>query len=466
MSVPLNTLTDAVTIILQARDAELSGNFSSIKDVLEPIWDSATPPDFAEYEPAIRAELIKYAGLYLNHAGWAEGRVGYQLRAKDALTNAVDLFTSLDDAEKTADAQILLAKCYYYLGELEEFRDLLTMVSGRFGAAHPATIRIQLNQISVLHFQGDYDSAAAVLQSVGESIPDCAEERLVIQYHNLAGIVFQHVEQSDRSLAHLNKAVALSKHAQNRTYLGLNLNEIAIWNRRHKHYATAHDYADRAIKVLPDGLTAHAHETHALTYLDEGRLAQALQSIDLALRFLLKTENHDAQMEALLTKCRCLAKLRRFPESMRVYAQLSQIANECGGHVIDKYTQAFCEILSLGKPEITGVRVPRFECEFSYSGRPLFFSVNRRTMRDMNIEASSVVLTSRLYTPVDGLNILVHGENGLETARLVHNDLCTIIQRADGEFVAQDGPEAVGAILGYCPLSEAQGDVVTFKKLP
>ena len=102
MKSPTLNSRDLNLLIADARDAEMCRDIDLVRHTLSVVWeDIEAPPDYSRFAIPIRAELLRLSGVLLSHHGKSRGLAEYQLRAKDLLTTAIDLFESEGDQIKT-----------------------------------------------------------------------------------------------------------------------------------------------------------------------------------------------------------------------------------------------------------------------------------------------------------------------------------------------------------------------------
>ena len=154
MKITSSTLTsaDVYQAINEARDAELCRNLDLFREVLSTFWDDfEKEPELPTLSPVAQAELLRLCGVFLSQFGRAKGLPDYQLRAKDVLTRAAELFEAQRYSEKAAETRVSLANCYWFSGEISEYDDILRSIEAEFSTetVHPVSIQIKLNRIFV-----------------------------------------------------------------------------------------------------------------------------------------------------------------------------------------------------------------------------------------------------------------------------------------------------------------------------
>jgi tetratricopeptide (TPR) repeat protein len=349
MKSPTLNSRDLLLLIDCARNAEMCRDLDLLRELLSQVWkDDEIDPNYSTFSEEIQAGLLRLSGVYVSERGRSRGWIDQQIRAKNILTQAIDIFASLGNREKSAEASISLAACYWYSGEVEEYNAILRTLETEFEANQCVYLQIQLNRIAYLDWQGDYDHALAIIDSLGECVETCPDQKLQAQFHNQAGITCQLVGENDKSVEQLLKASDVSRSLKNDIFLGLNLNCLAMTCRQASDFAAAHIYATEAISVFGSvgdtGWIPNVLDTRALIYLDEGRHDEALDTIDKAVSLFSGSEDYSGRVEAMFTKCRCLLRLHRGAEAFTLFSELGHLASvRIGETALHKYAKLLTE---------------------------------------------------------------------------------------------------------------------------
>jgi len=208
------TSADVTRLIEEARDAELCRNFDLSRDILSPFWkDFESEPELSAFTSPIRGEFLRLCGVFLSEYGRARGLPYYQIRAKDLLSCAADLFEAENLRDKAAEARVGLANCYWFSGEINEYDDILQSIKAEFGAdpGHPVSIQIKLNNIFVAIWRKELKEAQSLIDTVANVITANHHYRLRTQFHNLAGIAFRLAKDLNKSAIHLREAVHIAR---------------------------------------------------------------------------------------------------------------------------------------------------------------------------------------------------------------------------------------------------------------
>lgn len=342
---------DTLSLIEDARNAELCRDISSLRNILLKVWDDNNRlPDFAEYEPAIRAELLRLSGFFLTFYGRSRNLRDCQFQAKDLLTKAIDIFDSEGLVDKAAESKIILAFCYWNTGEISEAEAILALVENDFAnnKLHPVYLQIQINRLLILTWNGEYDEAVNTINKISSSMAFCNDFRLRAMFHSEAGIIFRRTKSFESAVYHYQEALRLAKKSQNTRFIALNLNNLALLYRDVKDFKSSHESVDKSFKMYLDlgdkGWLPHVLDTKALIYIDENKFDEALKTIEDALAYFYQGEDYNGLTSALWTKIRCLLQLKRTEDAFITFVELERFASENIGEVaVRKFAKKLTE---------------------------------------------------------------------------------------------------------------------------
>lgn len=341
------TQKEALHLIGKAREAELCRDIDLLKDILFVVWeDIEEPPNYSEFEDPIRAELLRLSGFLLSQYGKSHGLTEYQMRAKDLLTVAIELFQGEDDRTKAAEASIAMAVAYWFAGEVVECDSILNSVEEEFTSDcnYSIMLAVKLNRIGCLTWLGQFETAIEIIEAFGPLVELCPDLKLQAQFHNHAGIIYRKMNLIDKSIFHLRLAIEISKKFKSYRFQGLSMNCLAMTFRDAGDYASAHLYISEALSVFETigdtGWVPNVLDTRALILLDEGRVEEAMETIDQAVALFSESEDYSGWTEAMFTKCRCLLRLGRTPEALDLFAELGHLASvKIGEAALRKYSK-------------------------------------------------------------------------------------------------------------------------------
>lgn len=346
----LLTLAALLELIDEARNAELCRDIETLREILRPVWsDIETLPDYSHFETAVAAELLRLSGVFMSFYGLAKNLKDYQLKGKDLLTNAVAEFQKIPLPEKAAEANVNLSFCYWNLDEVANAEAILEIVENDFGKnlLNPIYLQICVNRLMICYHKNSRESIEQGLKLINEiktPMEFCSDSRLQGMFHTQAGILFTNNGEYEKGVFHHNEAIRFAEKANNRMYVGMNLNNLAFLYKEINDFKQAGDCADAAInKFVEIGhrtLLAHTLDTKALIFLEWHKPGQALETINEALEIFQKGEDFRGWTAALWTKIKILLKLRRSSSALMLFGELQQIAFEkIGETAARKFTE-------------------------------------------------------------------------------------------------------------------------------
>lgn len=328
------TLTEILELIEVARNAEISRDISGLREALETVCDDVEQPPEYDFEEAVNAELYRLHGVYASFFGLFQSLKHWQIKSKNFLTRAIDLFEETGSHEKAAEAKINLSFCYLNLDETDNADALLNLVEAEFGhnPLNHVCLQLQINKLLICQYRRHIKEGLRIVKEISEPMSFCGDFRLQAMFHNQAGILFRADRQYEKAIFHLNEAIRYSVKAKNYVYVGANLNNLAYLFKEAQKYDAALEKANAAIKqfraIKHYGYLAHTLDTKALICLDSGHVAEALRAIDAALDIFRRGEDYRGLTEALWNKIRIHFALERHEESLEIYAELYRTAEE------------------------------------------------------------------------------------------------------------------------------------------
>ncbi|HEX8287874.1 MAG TPA: tetratricopeptide repeat protein [Pyrinomonadaceae bacterium] len=345
------TTAELFLIIEEAKNAELCRNVRLSQEILRNVWDDfAIDPKFDYCEPKIRAELFRLCGVFLSLYGSARNKNDFQLRGKNLLTKAINIFEAEGLHDKSAEANVMLAFCYWNGGEVEECEAVLETIESGFAEnqLHPVYLQSCVNRMMTLYYNEKFQEALSIIEKLTVPMEFCMDARLQAMFHNQAGIIYRSIGKYGKAAYHLNEAIRFAKRANNPLFVGINFNNLAFLYKEMSNLAQAHHCVSESIKVLEKlnhlGLLPHFLDTKAAIFLDEGKSIEALKTIEESIELFRQGEDYRGLVASLWTKVRCLFRLDLKDEALFIYTELQQIAAErIGKTAVRKYEKALAD---------------------------------------------------------------------------------------------------------------------------
>src|SRR5207249_133928 len=106
-----------------AKQFEKIGEYEKAYDALVEFWpDRTQPPKLEGLDESARAEILLRTGALAGWLGAANQIEGGQEKAKDLITQSIDLFEKLERIHRVAEAGGELALAYWREGSYDEAR--------------------------------------------------------------------------------------------------------------------------------------------------------------------------------------------------------------------------------------------------------------------------------------------------------------------------------------------------------
>ncbi|MCD9185692.1 MAG: hypothetical protein LUM44_04620 [Pyrinomonadaceae bacterium] len=294
---------------------------------------------FLEFENPLRAELFRLYGFYLTFAGRAKNKKDFHLRAKDALTIAIELFEKENLSEKAAESKVILAFAYWNNGEVPNAEALLDMVEMEFSENkfHPVNLQIKINRMMLLCWAERLTEAQEISAEILKSLDFCNDMRLRAMYHAEAAILFHHSLKYSKSLIHFNETIRLAKEAKLLNFLALNYNNFSLFYLDNNNYGKAHFYSKQSLEILEEighiGWIPHVLDSRANIYLAEQKFKTAQNYIEKSLEMFQKSDDFKGLAAALWTKCLILLRQSQTEDALLVFGELEVVALQNIGEV-------------------------------------------------------------------------------------------------------------------------------------
>jgi len=347
-----------LTILLEeAKNAELCRDIAASRKIFSSFWqDIEVDPDVSDFEAIIQAELLRLCGFFLSSFGHSQGKANYQLRGKDLLTRAIEIFEKLNHLDNTAEARVMLALCYWYEGEIEECESILQFTEEQFkeNQLHPIYLQIRLNRLMTLHWKKDCQKAVEIIEELKIPMELCQDWRLKTMYHNQAGIFYCLLGKYDKAVSNQNEAIRFARRIKSSRFVATVLNNFAFLDMRMGDFKAAHSHIEEAVSLFKNlndsGWIPHALDTKALILNKENRCREALETIESAISYFTKGDDYSGLVDAFWTKIQILLRLDQKSEALILFSELTSLASQrMGEFAVQKYADLFADVLYAGK---------------------------------------------------------------------------------------------------------------------
>src|SRR3989442_5262733 len=322
---------------------EKTGEYEAACEALSEFWPELDGPlNLNELDEATKADVLQRVGALAGWLGSTDQTEGSQERAKDLITQSLDLFQHLGLSERVAEARGDLALSYWREGSYDEARATLAEALDSLGEKDSDLRALLLIRAGIIAARTQQLHEAMRLYSDASPFLDRSEDHaLKGSFHIEYGLVFRRLAAPENREDYLDRALmeytAASFHferAGNTRYLARVENNLGYLFFTISKYKEAHKHLDRARRfffALSDmSMIAQVDDTRARTLLAEGRVAEAERVARNAVRTLEKGDEQAVLAEALTTHGVAHARLGDYPSAKRLLERAIEVAETTG----------------------------------------------------------------------------------------------------------------------------------------
>lgn len=339
----LTTSERAALCCRLAKQLEKAGEYEAACEALSEFWpDDLGTPRLQGLDQATTAQVLLRVGALSGWLGSIHHADGSQEKAKNLITQSVEIFEELGHGDLAAEARSDLALCYWREGSFDEARIHLAnavRTAGDEDKDLKAVILIRAGMVEVearrlnaaLRF---YDEAGPLLErSCDHSLRGSFHSQLALLCNNLA-TTDQRDDYVDRALIEFAAAGFHFGQAGHARYGGCTENNLAFLFLTIGKFDEAHKHLDRARNLLlgiKDSVdVARVDDTRARTLLAEGRLREAERYARSAVNTLEKGDEQALLAEALTTHGIALARMGTHPRARVLLQRAIEVAETAG----------------------------------------------------------------------------------------------------------------------------------------
>lgn len=346
-----------------------AGQYEAARDALGELWRGVGERPHLEglKHQATAAEVLLQSGVLTGWLGSVRNITGAQEQAKDLITEALRMFTTLRQLGKVAEAQYELGICYWRVGAFDEARVVLdTAAGGVVDQDAELRAKILIRRSLIETWACRYHDALDVLREA-EPLFEGLNDAFRGRWHGQMGSVLRHLgaaegraDYLDRAIIEYTAAIYHYEQAGHERYCAVNLNNLVMLFYRLGRFLEAHEHLDRAVEIferLKDpGNLAQVNETRARVLVAEQRHAEAEQIVESAIKVFERGGEQSCLADALTIQATALARLGRHDRSLAVFRRAISVAAEGGSR--EKAGQASLSLIEehgetrLGEVEI------------------------------------------------------------------------------------------------------------------
>ncbi|HEV7378063.1 MAG TPA: sigma 54-interacting transcriptional regulator [Pyrinomonadaceae bacterium] len=382
-----------------AKELEEAGNYEAARNALGELWRRiGERPKIEELDEHTAAEVLLRAGSLTGWIGSSQQIEGAQETAKNLISESGNIFESLGEKEKAAEAETDLAYCYWREGAFEEARAILRTVLDCLTNKEGEVKAIALLRSAIVELSANRNNdALRLLTDAAPLVEASRSHALKGKYHGNLGIILKNLSNDEQREDYHGRALvecaAASFHyeqAGHTRYRARNENSLGFLYFKAARFIEAHEHLDRArrlfISLKDSGIVAQVDETRARALLAQGKNADAERIVRLAVRTLGKGDERFALAEALATHGTALARLGHCEQARSALQRAVEVAEQAGS--LDRAGQAALTMI-----EELGERLTLDEMQSIYNRADelLTHSTDRATLSRLRSCARQVV---------------------------------------------------------------------------
>lgn len=299
-----------VELLHDVFDLERSGQFDQALHELRVVWEDTTErPETGDLEPRLTAETYLRCGAIIGFLGHIRQIPTAQDRSRNLLTDARSMFLELYDPAKIAECENYLALAYWRTGESNEAISWIEEAQSH-ELPEESDVRLYSYVIRdlILLSQKKFAEVCSNFERDRTFFANDTHPFLAGSLYNNFGLASRNLGDTDGALLALETARDLFVSSGNKLQIALAENNLAYLYKTLKRFKSAHAAVDRSIQLYREikdrtreGFT---WDTKALIFFDEGKFEEALETVEVGIKILGKSENYAYLTETILTKAK------------------------------------------------------------------------------------------------------------------------------------------------------------------
>jgi tetratricopeptide (TPR) repeat protein len=302
-------ISDEIKEIIQdAKQHESIGRYDDAAKILSKYWKNKNErPDVSELNKAEQAEILLRCGSLAGYIGSCNQKKDAQELAQTLITKASHLFSLPEDAEKLAECETYLALSYLRTGQFDEARSWIN-AAFEYDIDNKCEARLYTHILEgmILFREGKYVELVNKCKMLEPLFRKSQFYILQGDFNNNYAFGLMELGDKNGALSRFELAKTFYTRTNHYLYLAGLENNLAIFFKREKVYTEAHRSAKAArevFKKLGDKTReGYSIDTQAQIYLAEGKLEEALECANEAVKMLSDGENYCYLANSMQTK--------------------------------------------------------------------------------------------------------------------------------------------------------------------
>ena len=325
-----------------AKELEKAGEYEAGFEVINEFWVDLQAGQLEQLDEQTRAAVLLRVGALTGWLGDAHQVNGDQEKAKDLITQSIELFGSSGFSVGVAEARGDLALCYTREGAFDDAR--ITLRSALDGLQsdeiYLRAILLIRAAIVELHSQ-QLNEAFRFFVEAEALVEQTGNDALRGSFHMHRAMLFRRLAAPkkdehliDQALLENTAASFYLERAGHNRYLARVENNLGFLFFTIGKFKESHSHLDRArhffLELKDIGAVAQVDDTRARTLLAEGKLKEAERYARQAVKTLEKGDECSLLVEALTTYGTILARIGNHSRARALLQRAIDVAETCG----------------------------------------------------------------------------------------------------------------------------------------
>jgi CheY-like chemotaxis protein/tetratricopeptide (TPR) repeat protein len=393
-----------------AKQLEMLGNYEGAREAIGELWYGlGEQPMLEGFEQGTRAEVLLRIGSLTGCIGSVNQTERVHEKAKKLIKESIKIFETLQDEDKTAEAQAELACCYWREGRLDKARTMLREAIQRIGNKDNEAKALALLHSAVIErLTGRFNDALRLHTEAAPIFKKSNDHAFKGKFHIEFANVLNHLSSTeyredyvDRALIEYTAASYHFEQAEHTRYQACVENNLGFLYGTIGRFTEAHEHLDRA-QALFTSLKDRVHlaqvdDARAKVLLEQRRNGDAEKIARMAVHVLEGGGEKSLYAEALTTHGIALARLGKPKTAQEVLEKAGRVAEAAGD--LESAGQAALTMIEEVGSKLSGLEVGEI---YIRAAELLEKSQNMATLRRLCECASRVLfLTHAAAAPPD-----------------------------------------------------------------
>lgn len=314
----IHTPQKSAVLIKKLFKLERRGKFEEALAEVRHIWeDKRSSPNVEGFEPRDAAEILLRCGSLFGALGHIRALPGAQEKSRELLEEARSRFLDIYDLEKIAECENHIALSFWRAGEYNEGTSYLEeALSHKLPDSNTTRLHTYIIKTLIGLALKRYDEILEIVTPLEKEFENCGDDCLIGDFYLNCGVARRNLGRPDEALRDYEQAKFYYRKAQQKGFLAVVYNNLAYLYKAEGRFAEALEAIDMAIRLLKQTndrtREGFAYDSKALIYFDQGKYHLALEAAETGIAILKKSQNTGFLAESLLTRARILVFMDDF----------------------------------------------------------------------------------------------------------------------------------------------------------